>query len=193
MIVGLTGGIGSGKSTVARLLRIMGYPVYDSDQRARHLQEQDEELIAVMVALLGADILEAGGLNRGLIAQKVFGDPELLNQLNKIVHPRVKADFERWVQEQTTPIVFKESALLVETGAYRDCAALVLVQSPERLRIERVMKRDRVTIDEVRARMNRQASEETLQKAADYTIDNDEQQLLIPQVEKLVQALKISR
>lgn len=193
MIVGLTGGIGSGKSTVARLLRIMGYPVYDSDRRARHLQEEDQELIGEMVALLGSDILEAGRMNRNLVAKKVFSDPELLKQLNRIVHPRVKADFERWVEEQSTPIVFKESALLIETGAYRDCGALVLVQSPERLRIERVMKRDCVTVEDVRARMNRQASEETLQKAADYIIHNDEQQLLIPQVEKLVQILKMSR
>lgn len=189
MIVGLTGGIGCGKSTVARLIRIMGYPVYDSDARARFLQSEDTGIINEMAQLLGEDILDNGKLNRKRVAEMVFNHPDLLAQLNKIVHPRVKEDFDRWMNEQRAPLLFKESALLVETGAYRDCDALILVTAPEELRIQRVVQRDGVSESEVKSRMARQSSDEEKQAVSDFTIFNDDHQLIIPQVERTLAEL----
>lgn len=190
MIVGLTGGIGCGKSTVAQLIRTMGYPVYNSDDRARYLQSHDPQLIQDMTELLGDDILKDGQLDRKAVAAKVFGEPDLLNQLNKLVHPRVKADFEEWVDRQQSPILFKESALLVETGLYRDGDALVLVEAPEKIRIQRVMERDGVSEKEVRSRIDRQATDAEKRDVADFIIDNGGDTLLIPQVEYLMEVLQ---
>lgn len=167
----------------------MGYPVYNSDDRARYLQSHDRQLIEDMTDLLGDDILKDGQLDRKAIAAKVFGDPALLDQLNKLVHPRVKADFEEWVAEQLSRLIFKESALLVETGLFRDSDALVLVEAPETTRIERVVQRDGVTEAEVRNRMKRQASDAEKRAEADFVIDNGGEKLLIPQVEAMIENL----
>lgn len=187
--MGITGGIGSGKSTVARLIRTMGYPVYDSDQRARYLQTHDQSLICAMADLLGEDILENGEIDRAKVAERVFDNEQLLDQLNALVHPRVKADFEDWLAQQNSPLIFKESALLVETGAHKECEAVIFVAAPEQTRMERVILRDEVTEAQVRARMKRQLSDEEKQAACSHTVINNDEQLLIPQVEQLIENL----
>lgn len=189
MIIGLTGGIGSGKSTVARLIRTIGYPVYDADQRGRYQQTHDRNLIGEMADLLGKDILVDNQVDRKKVAQRVFGNPDLLEKLNQIVHPRVKVDFEQWVKAQQAALLFKESALLVETGSYRECDALVFVQAPEPIRIARVMSRDDVCEEEVKSRIARQMSDEEKAAVSDYTVVNDDRHALIPQVEQLVEQL----
>lgn len=192
MIVGITGGIGCGKSTVARLFRVFGFPVYNSDQRARVLQSTDQVLIDAMIDLLGEEVREGGSINRKKVAAKVFGDPALLEKLNNLVHPRVQHDFDEWISRQSSQILFKESALLVETGAYRHCDYLIVVSSPEALRVKRVMQRDKVSEDEVRARISRQLSDAEKLAKAHFIVENDEIKLLIPQVEKIIQRLSLA-
>lgn len=167
----------------------MGYPVYDADQRGRHLQTHDRELINEMVGLLGQDILVEGQIDRKKVAQRVFGNPELLKKLNQLVHPRVKDDFKQWVELQHAPLLFQESALLVETGSDRGCDALVFVQAPQSTRIGRVINRDDVTQAEVKSRMARQLTDEQKAAVSDYIVINDDQRALIPQVEQLVEQL----
>lgn len=189
MTVGLTGGIGAGKSTVARLIQSMGYPVYNADDRARKLQNEDAELLSEMVDLLGAEIISAGSLNRKLVAQLVFNDPNLLKKLNEIVHPRVQRDFDRWVGEQQASILFKESALLFETGANESLDFTVVVAAPEEIRIQRVVQRDGVEKEQVRSRTANQMAESQKVERADFVINNDDCCLLIPQAENLLEEL----
>jgi len=190
MIVGLTGGIGSGKSTVARLLVALGYPVYNSDDRAKFLQENDATLIAQTTELLGPEVIENGKINRAKVASIVFSDSQLLQKLNALVHPRVAKDFADWRSQQNSNILFKESAILVETGIYKQCDALVVVTAPEDVRIARVVKRDGVSEEQVRMRITKQLSDEEKVKSADFVIKNDDRQLITPQVLKLIQSLK---
>lgn len=189
-LVGITGGIGSGKSTVARLIRAMGYPVYDADARARHLQETDSELIEAIISLLGDEVRDGSGLNRPAIARKVFGNAGLLAKLNAMVHPRVQTDFENWLKEQKSEICFKESALLVETGSWKHCDALLVVTAPADLRVQRVVQRDGTNEQAVRQRMEQQLPEAEKVKHANFVVVNDDQQLLVPQVEGIINQLE---
>jgi dephospho-CoA kinase len=190
MIVGLTGGIGSGKSTIAQLLVTMGYPVYNSDDRAKWLQNNHLELVNQIKLLLGADVYAEGKLNRAMVADRVFTDSNLLKQLNAIVHPVVAVDFAEWLAAQKSSIVFKESAILVETGIYKQCDALIVVTAPESLRLKRVVSRDGTSEDGIRQRMNNQQPEAEKAALADFVIVNDDQQLIIPQVLKMIEQLK---
>lgn len=167
----------------------MGYPVYDSDQRARSMQTHNQELIREMVGLLGDDILESGEINRAKVAAKVFDNEKLLAQLNDLVHPRIKADYESWMLQQKGPLIFKESALLIESGTHKNCNAVIFVAAPEQMRINRVMRRDGVSEEQVRARIKRQMPDAEKQEACTHSVYNDNQQLLIPQVEDIVQSL----
>lgn len=189
MIIGLTGGIGSGKSTVARLIRVMGYPVYNSDERARLLQDRDPKMREAIISLLGEKSYRDGRLDRSYVGSRVFKDGHLLKRLNAIVHPAVGEDFKRWARAQQSALVFKESALLVETGLFRSCDALVVVTAPPALRKQRVMRRDSVDDAAVQDRMDRQADEDERSAVADFLIVNDDRQLLIPQVEKMITSL----
>jgi dephospho-CoA kinase len=190
MIVGLTGGIGSGKSTVAQLLSTMGYPVYNSDDRAKWLQNNHPELVHQIKLLLGDDVYTDNSLNRALVANRVFADSNLLQQLNAIVHPVVGVDFESWLTAQKSTLVFKESAILVETGIYKQCDALVVVTAPESLRVSRVVARDGASEAEVRKRIDNQMPEANKVSLADYVIVNDDHQLIIPQVLQMIKQLK---
>jgi dephospho-CoA kinase len=189
-LVGLTGGIGSGKSTVASLLRVMGYPVYNSDDRARYLQSNDQELIDETVNLLGEEVLDNGRLNRALIAEKVFGNPELLKKLNALVHPRVKEDFLNWRNGLNAQIVFKESALLIETGSHSECDYVVIVSAPEDVRIERVVLRDETGRRDILQRMKHQMPEDEKLGVADFIVQNDGRIAIIPQVEHILEQIK---
>lgn len=172
MCVGLTGGIGSGKSTVAGYFSALGVPVYNSDLRARDLMEQDAALRNGIVGLLGMDAYKGEALNRPYIASQVFAQKQLLNQLNALVHPAVREDFRQWTARQHAPYVIQEAAILIENGAYRDLDRLILVTAPKGERIKRVMKRDSITERDVLARMKNQWEDEEKISRADFVIHN---------------------
>lgn len=172
--VGITGGIGSGKTYVCRLFQSFGIPVYFADDRAKHLMQEDDDLIADLVHAFGASIYDGGTLQRAALAEKVFGDDEALRTLNGIVHPAVARDADHWMQNHTdSPYVLKEAALLFESGSYQRLDSNILVYASEEVRILRVMERDGVSEDAVRARMAHQWSDERKMELADYMIHND--------------------
>ena len=180
--IALTGGMGSGKSTVARLFRILGVPVFEADSEARILQDNDPELRAVISTRFGKDLYTNGTLDRRALANRVFNDHKELLDLNALVHPAVRSAFERWCSHQHEPYVMLESALLVENGGHRRFDRTVVVEAPEPIRIRRVMQRDTLTEEEVRARLSHQASDPQRAAIAHHVIKNDGEQLVIPQV-----------
>lgn len=191
--VGITGGIGSGKTTVCKLFEALGVAVYYADDRAKFLMQHEHFLIDQLKQNFGEDIYDHGQLNRAMLAQKVFGNKEQLALLNSLVHPVVFRDTERWYQEQLTakqPYVLKEAALLVETGAYKLLDQLIVVSAPLDVRLQRVVARDKVAAAEVTQRMNNQLAEEEKLKLADFVIENNSDlEALKIQVEKIHQAL----
>jgi len=172
MIIGLTGGIGSGKSTVATMFKELGVPVYDSDQRAKFLMNTSKVIHDQLVALLGEEAFKGGALNRSYIAGKVFNDAELLAQLNNIVHPVVRQDFIDWSNDQDANYVIQEIALLFENKAQELYDDVILVTAPKEVRINRVLDRDNTTREQVEARMNNQLDDETKLELANYVIEN---------------------
>jgi len=183
--IGLTGGIGSGKSTVAKIFEVLGIPVYYADDAARQIMNTDKELKAALVKHFGEQTYKDKELNRPWLASVVFGDSEKLKLLNSLTHPATIRDANRWIQQQTSPYIVKEAALLFESDAYKYLDKIVGVSAPTELRLTRAMDRDAVTRDEVLSRMNRQMNEEEKMKRCDFVIVNDEEQLLTPQVLKL--------
>lgn len=173
-IIGLTGGIGSGKTTVARFIEEFGFPVYYSDERAKDIVNENEELRIKIKELLGEESYNENGFyNRKFVAEKVFSNADLLQQLNEIIHPAVRIDFENWVRKQTKYLVFKETALLFELKLHRECYKSVLVTAEDNIRIKRVMDRDDKTYREVQAVMERQMPEKDKIKLADCIIYNN--------------------
>ena len=184
--VGITGGIGSGKSLVCSILNKLGVPVYHADAEARRLMNSDPELRAAIVQMFGEGAYSGDVLNRKFLAESVFGDHERLARLNGLVHPAVGQDFIRWAAAQRgVPYVLEEAAILFESGAYKKMDLSVLVYAPRELRISRVMERDRVDREDVLKRMGHQLSEEELVPLADHLIYNDGTQMLLPQVIEL--------
>ena len=177
--IGITGGIGSGKSTVCRVFAILGAAVYDSDREARRLMNRDPQLIMRISSLFGPEAY------RSYVAAAVFNDPALLAQLNGIVHPAVAADFQQWSLQQHAPYVIEESAILFEAGADRQMDATVAVVAPEELRIRRTCLRDGTDETAVRARIARQMGDEERVSRADHVLIADESRLLIPQIIEL--------
>ena len=174
-IIGLTGGIGSGKSTVAKFIEEMGFPVYYSDVRAKEIVNDDELLKKGIIELLGEKAYDENGFyDRKYVAEIVFNDEELLQKLNGMIHPAVKYDFEKWVGNQTTEFVFKETALLFELKLNESCFKSVLVTADDNLRLKRVMDRDRKTYREVENVMNKQMPEKDKIKIADFVIFNND-------------------
>ena len=182
--VGITGGIGSGKTTVCRVFETLGIPVYYADSQARQLMVSDPRLVAGVKALFGARAyLKDGTLNRPFIAKQVFNNKEKLQQLNSLVHPAVAEDGVRWhCAQENVPYTLKEAALLFESGNYKQLDKVITVFAPEELRIRRVMERDQISAGEVRARMDKQMVEEEKIKRSDFVIYNDEEHSLIQQV-----------
>ena len=185
--IGITGGIGSGKSIASRLFQALGVPVYDADSRARWLMEHDVELRQHLSAAFGSDAYDAAGrLNRPALAATVFRNPELLAQLNALVHPHVGNDFERWAlaqQQVGHAYVLKEAALLFEAGSYKQLDRIITVFAPQPVREARVRRRDpHRSAADVQAIMAKQLSEETKMQRADYVLTNDDVQPLLPQV-----------
>lgn len=182
MRVGLTGGIGSGKSTVASYFRALGIPVYDSDTRAKELMQTDGELRKEIAELLGDKAYSPEGLNRQWIASRVFSDPQLLQALNKRVHPVVRTDFDRWCAQQEAPYVLQEAAILLENSAYRHLDRTILVTAPEKSRINRVVQRDNVTPLQVKQRMKNQWTDTDKIPLVDFVIENTDLDITREQV-----------
>ncbi|SRR6056297_445390 len=186
--IGVTGGIGSGKTLVCDVFRALRVPVYEADREAKRLMEEDPSLRKHLEGLFGKEAYTEGHLNRSHIASRVFGDPEILQALNSKVHPAVHEDFQRWCLEQSSaPCVIEEAAVLYESGGDRFLDAVVLVYAPEELRMERVMKRDGVSREQVLHRMKHQLPDEEKRKRADYIIFNGNQQMILPQIVDLHQ------
>lgn len=183
--IGLTGGIGSGKSTVAAMFRVLGVPVFDADTAAKEVMQEDADLIQQIKSLFGEAAYTNNQLNRKYIAGIVFNDKLKLEQLNALVHPVSIAKAEQWFASQQAPYVIKEAALMFEAGASAGLDYVIGVSAPQHLRIQRVMERDNVTREEVLARMDKQISERMKMKLCDFILINDEQQLLVPQVVSL--------
>ena len=174
-IIGITGGIGSGKSTVAEIIEEFGYPVYYSDDLAKEIVNNYAELQLKIRALLGDEAYDASGrYDRAFVAQKVFDNVNQLNQLNSLIHPAVKKDFERWVEDQDETFLFKETALLFELKLHEACDRSILVTADDEIRIRRVMERDNKTTGQVQAIINRQMPENEKAAMADFVIFNNE-------------------
>jgi len=192
--VGVTGGIGSGKTLVCKVLETLGYPVFYSDIVAKTITDTHPLVIAQVKKLFGDSIYYNGMLNRKKVAELVFTNNDLLADLNGIVHPAVARAFEQWcLQNANSHLVFKEAAILFETGAYLELHKTILITAPEDIRIKRVIERDGVTESEVRARMANQTTNEEKKRLADFTIDNSSNQLLLPQIINIVQILTSSQ
>lgn len=187
--IGITGGIGSGKSIVCRIFQSLGVPVYDADSRAKSLMTTDGILMSEIKKEFGVlSFRQDGSVDREYLAKTVFEDQEKLGRLNKLIHPRVAKDFERWVREQKSVYVLKEAALLFEAKSYQALDKIIVVFAPEALRMERVLKRDsHRTKQQVQDIMENQMRDEEKLKLADFRIVNDESSLVIPQVLKLHQ------
>lgn len=183
--VGITGGIGSGKSTVCAILAEFGVAVYDSDSRAKRLMNEDNTLRERLVERFGSEVYCVEGLNRIYLAERVFGNPEELKALNAIVHPAVMDDFDRWALEQEGSYVVLESAILFEASLDRRVDVSVAVMAPEELRIERAMQRDGAQREQIVARMNNQISDQERVERAKYTIVNIDIDNLKSDVEQL--------
>ena len=171
-VVGLTGGIGSGKSTIARLFAALGIAVYDSDTEAKKLINTSAEIKKRIVEVFGVEAYAEGVYNRAYMADIVFRNPDKLAVLNSIVHPVLADDFNQWVALQTSPYVIKEAAILFESGSYKNCDFIITVTAPETLRISRCMSRDGSTEAQVRARMAQQWTDAQRIALSDAVIEN---------------------
>lgn len=182
VLIGLTGGIGSGKSTVAKVFETLGIPVYYADDEAKRLMNTDERLKQEIIKQFGIESYKDGTLNRPYIASLVFADKEKLSLLNSLVHPVTIEDSQKWVLQQISPYVIREAALLFESGANKGLDFVIGVSAPLPLRIQRVIQRDGLSKEEIEQRISRQMDEEEKLKKCDFVILNDEKQLVIPQV-----------
>ncbi|MDD3037362.1 dephospho-CoA kinase [Bacteroides sp.] len=188
--IGITGGIGSGKSVVSRLLEVMGIPVYISDVEAKRITLTDEVVRRRLSVLVGEDIYQNGELNRTLLASYMFGNPEHIKNVNGIIHPQVKEDFRRWSRcFSTDKIIGMESAILVEAGFKSEVDFLIMVYAPLEMRIERAIKRDCSSKELIMKRIQAQMSDELKREQADFLILNDGEMPLIPQVLELISLL----
>jgi dephospho-CoA kinase len=193
-LVGLSGGIGSGKSTVARIFHSFGIPIYDSDKRAKALYFENE-VKAQITKLLGEKAyVGIDAIDKEWIANIVFQEPDKLQKLNAIIHPAVAKDFIKWTQNylnEEIPYCIKEAAILIESGAYKELDAIISVEAPEDLRISRVLERDHISIDQIKSRMQKQLPDLERRAYADYIIVNDGKRALIPQVLEIHRSLML--
>jgi dephospho-CoA kinase len=187
--IGLSGGIGSGKSYVAEILEKMGFPVYYSDARAKVLTDTHPHIISELVKRFGSSIYEDGVLNRKALASLIFDSEENRLFVNNLIHPIVRADFDAWCAKQHSSLVFNEAAILFETGAYRQFDATVLVIAPLDIRLQRIMQRDHCTREQAEARINSQWNDEQKIPLATYSISNDGVQPLLVQLEGIARSL----
>jgi dephospho-CoA kinase len=185
-VVGITGGIGSGKTTACQVFEQLGVPVYYADVRAKHLMANSPQLKSKVIQAFGEKAYVNGVLNRVYLAKEVFNSKDKLSVLNGLVHPAVADDFDEWLEaNKTADYVLKEAAILFESGAYHNVDVSVLIIAPEEMRIDRVVKRDGTTRDDVLRRIKNQWTQERKAKLADHILNNDGQELLVPQVLEL--------
>lgn len=180
--IGLTGGIGSGKSTIAKVFEQLGIPVYSADDAAKRLMQSNAALKEAIIQHFGEESFTNGELNRKYLANIVFNNKEKLDLLNSLTHPATIKDAEEWMQQQITPYVIKEAAILFESGAAENLDYVIGVYAPQHIRIKRVMDRDHQPTEEVLKRINRQIDEEMKMKLCDFVIKNNDQELVLPQV-----------
>lgn len=181
--IGLTGGIGSGKTMIAKVFEALRVPVYYADREARRLMESNHELKKTIIRYFGVQSYQGEELNRSYLASLVFNNPDHLESLNLLIHPVVKEDFSQWVaQQKGSPYVLEEAAILFESGHFREFDYIVVVSAEEILRVRRVMDRDNVTEDEVYRRISRQMPQKFKMILGDYFITNNEDDLILPQV-----------
>jgi dephospho-CoA kinase len=185
-IVGLTGGIGSGKTTVAKIFEQYQIPVFYADNAAKYLMQHQPELKQQITALFGQQAYTNNQLNRKFIAAQVFDNKEKLASLNALVHPAVAHYFTQWVNAQESKVVLKEAAILIESGSYKDCDEIIVVTAPEPLRLQRIAKRDHISQNEIKQRMQHQLSDKERLQYAHHHIINDEQHSLLLQCDKIV-------
>jgi dephospho-CoA kinase len=189
--VGLTGGIGSGKTTVARVLELLGVPVYTADARGRWLSDNDPQVVGGIRSIFGPEAYTAAGtLDRKYVAGRVFADAALLGRLNRVVHPAVRADYRRWLEGHAeAAYTVMESAILLEGGFAREMDRIVVVTAPLALRVARTMQRDAMEESAVRARIAAQMDDRERVAKADFVLHADDRELLIPRILELHGAL----
>lgn len=186
MKVGVTGGIGSGKSTIAKAFELLGARVFRADAEGKQILNEDSELQRLLMERFGNAIYGPEGIDRQRLAAIVFEDRSKLEELNKLVHPRVRIRFQKWCEEQKeAPYLLEEAAILFESGGYQEMDHMILVTAPEEMRIQRVMERDGASREQVRSRMSEQWSDEEKMPYADTVLPNDDSELLIPKILKL--------
>lgn len=183
--VGITGGIGSGKSIVCKVFKALQVPVYNADQRAKILVETNPEVRSQIIKIFGKNAYLGSKYNRKYIAGKVFNNKILLDKLNSIIHPRVEKDFNEWVKKYNTHYVIEEAAILFESGADKAMDHTMVVDAPEKLRISRIRERDGLSEDEIYERMQNQLPADKLRSLADWVIDNNDKVLVLPQILQL--------
>ena len=184
--IGVTGGIGAGKSVICRVFSVLGAPVYDADSRARGIMADDSSVHQKLLAVFGTGIFSEGRPDRKALAGLVFNDPDALQQLNEIVHPAVKADFVSWLEGHNhTPYIIKEAAILFETGTYAELDSVILVTAPEELRLRRIMLRDGEGEEGIRRRMASQWPDEKKAALAGPVLRNDDSEALVPLILQL--------
>ena len=188
--IGITGGIGSGKSFVCRIIAAMGYPVFYSDQVAKDIMVNTQDAISEIKAVFGEEAYtNSGELNKEYLSEQIFNDVSLRDAINKIVHPKVRLAFETLAKNSNAKLIFNEAAILFETGAYKKFDKIILVTAPKEVRINRVIKRDNIAKEAVENRMKAQWPDEKKAELADFIINNDEKEMLLPQIEKIISKL----
>ncbi len=181
--IGVTGGIGSGKSTVCKIFKLLGVPVFEADTVAKSIINSDEEIRLGLIQLFGESIYNDNNkVNRKMLAELIFNDDVLLEKVNNLIHPKVRAEYKRWLQKQNTVYALHEAAILFESGFYKMMDFTILVSAPEKIRISRVVKRDGVNPEMVQERIKKQWTDEEKRKLAGFELVNDNKHLLIPQI-----------
>lgn len=190
-LIGITGGIGAGKSTVSTICKHLGFKVYNSDQRAKEIVSEDPIIKKKLISFFGNNIYKNGVLDRKFLSDKIFNDKSSLEQINSIIHPAVKKDFNSWViNNSNKKILFKESALLLESGAYKELDKIILIVSDKNLRVSRVLNRDQNrSKKEIESIIDKQIDEVDAIKYADIVIDNNHKKMLLPSVIKEIEKL----
>lgn len=187
--IGLTGGIGSGKTYVATLLKAMAYPVFSSDESAKNLMQFDPEIKNELVKIFGPDIYINGEINSTFLAGAIFSDDTLRSKINALIHPAVRRNFDQWAKKQTSLLVFNEAAILCETGAYAEFDACILVSAPDEIKIKRIMERNSCSRADAEARMAAQWNDAEKIKCCDFEIINSGDRPLLLQVEQIMDSL----
>ena len=190
-LIGITGGIGAGKSTVSTICKHLGFKVYNSDQRAKEIVSEDSIIKKKLISFFGNNIYKNGVLDRKFLSDKIFNDKSSLEQINSIIHPAVKKDFNSWViNNSNEKILFKESALLLESGAYKELDKIILIVSDKNLRVSRVLNRDQNrSKKEIESIIDKQIDEVDAIKYADIVIDNNHKKMLLPSVIKEIEKM----